>query len=47
MISEFKQNATTTHTTVPDINRTVVRDQEGSGGKNLSVSQTHTLFTIE
>jgi hypothetical protein len=47
IVSEFKRNAATTHITVPDINRTVVRDWEGGDGKDLSVSETHTLFTIE
>ena len=36
-----------THAIVSEIRHTMVKGQEGSGGKNLSVSDTHPLSIVE
>jgi hypothetical protein len=36
-----------THVLVSDIHRTIVQVQEGDGGKNVSVSDSRTLFVTE
>ena len=43
IVSELGQNVTSTQTMVSDIHRTMMRGQEGSDGKNLSVSEIRTL----
>jgi len=40
IVSELQHNVTTTQTIVSDIHRTIVESQEGTGGKNQSVSAT-------
>ena len=45
IVSELEHNVTSAHTMVSEIHRTVVKGQEGSGGKNLPVSDTRTVST--
>jgi len=42
-VSGPEHNVTNTHTMVSEIHRTAVKGQEGRGGKNPSVSDTHPL----
>ena len=46
-ISEVRRDITTTQNMVSDIQRTTAKGQEGSGGTNLSVSETHTLSIVK
>ena len=47
IVSELGKNFTSTHVIVSDIHRTIVKVQEVNDSKNLSVSDTRTLFTTE
>ena len=43
IVSELEHSVTSTHIMVSDIHRTMAKHQEGSGGENLSVSDTRTV----
>ena len=47
MVSGLEHKVTSAHTMISDIHRTIVKGQEGSEGKNLPVSNTHTLSVAE
>jgi len=49
IVSELERNATSTHTMVSEIHRTMVKGQPGqeAGGKDPSVCDTSTLAVTE
>ena len=47
IVSEVQHSFTSAHAMVSDIHRTVVKGQEGSGGKNPLVGDTRTLTVTE
>ena len=47
IVSELEHNVTSTHAIVSEIRHTMVKGQEGSGGKNLPVSDSHPLSIDE
>ena len=46
IVSGLEHNFTSAQTMVSEIHRTVVKGQEGSGGKNLPVSDSHPLSIV-
>jgi len=47
IVSELEYSVTSTHTMISDIHRTTLKTQEGSDGKDLSVSDTRTISAAE
>ena len=47
IVSGLEHNFTSAQTMVSEIYRTMVKGQEGSGGNNLPVSDSHPLFIVE
>ena len=47
IVSDIHQSVSNTQAIVTDIRRTVVASQEGTDGKNRSVSVNRTLFIVE
>ena len=47
VVSEVHSDVGNIHTMVSDIHRTIVKRQEGGGGGNVSVSDSHTYQSLD
>jgi hypothetical protein len=46
-VSDIRHGVANTHTIVSDMHRNMLKSQEGTDSKHLSVSDTYTLFPAE